>query len=425
MMYKLRLATLSSCLWASMAAAQVYTAGTLEFFDPGPYTHDQLESAAAIHPGAKFTADDLGASAQRLVDTGYFDDVAASLQGKYAAMTITYQLKPTPQTSMLHVGFENLVWLTPEEILAAIRTKSPLFEGYLPEGSPNQDLLKAALTEALAAKGIPATVEYQTVEPTLAHPVREIEFRVTKPEVRVANVKLSGVSQDLVPYVQKSVNTTARKPYLAVPPGLATADQILAPLLDAGYIQAYLTNVQVTDSPQPNGTTGVVLSGVLDAGDVYKVSGISYAGMPLLSADEFTASAKLHPGEIASRAALLQTLEPLDKAYRRQGYMDVTIVAAPTFHKETHEVSYAVSVSPGEPYRVKDLSAVNLDPAASAAFDAKFQMKAGAVFNPEYLSEFLRDNKAVPEFQNLDANYTAYAHPKTHTVDVDIVFRRK
>jgi len=404
-----------------MAAAQVYTAGALEFLGSDTYTHEQLESAASIHPGMKFTAEDLSASAQRLVDTGYFDDVVASLGGKFAAMTITYQLKPTPHTNMLHVGFENFVWLTPEEILSAIRTKSPLFEGYLTEGNPNRDLLVTALTEALAAKGISAVVVYEMVEPTLTQPVREIEYRVTKPEVRVADVKLTGFSPELAPYVQKAVDAAVKKPYRAVPPGLATAGQILTPLLDAGYIQAHLTNVRVTNAPQPDGTTGVVLSATLEAGDIYKVSGISYAGMPLYSAVEFAASAKLHAGEIASRAALLQTLEPLDKAYRRQGYMDVTIVAAPTFHKETHEVSYTVTVDPGEPYRVKDLSAVNLDAAASAAFDAKFEMKAGAIFNPEYLQTFMHN----PEFGHYEANYTAYAHPWTHLVDVDIVFRPK
>src|SRR5436309_1075577 len=91
----------------SFASAQVYTANRIEFIGAAPYTHDQLEAAAAIHPGTKFTADDLSSSAQRLVDTGYFDDVTASLQGKFAAMTVTYVLKPTPKEAMLHVGFQN------------------------------------------------------------------------------------------------------------------------------------------------------------------------------------------------------------------------------------------------------------------------------------------------------------------------------
>jgi outer membrane protein assembly factor BamA len=410
------------CLVAPTVAAQVYTAGRTEFVNPGPYSHEQLEAAAAIHPGTKFTADDLSASAQRLVDTGYFDDVMASLEGKYAAMTVTYQLKPTPKAAMLHVGFENFVWLTHAEIDAAIKAKSPMFEGYLPEGSANQDLLKTALTEALAAKGLRAEVVYETVEPTLAHPVREIEFRVKTPLVQVKDVKLAGVEPELVPYVQKSVSNAARKSYMEEPSGISTADQVLAPFKDAGYIRASLSRLEVTHEATSDGGAGVVLSATLEPGDVYKVGTISYKGMPLLSPDEFASKAKLHAGDVASRQALLDTLQPLDTVYRRQGYMDVTVVATPTLHNEMHQVDYAVAVNPGEPYHLQEVSLVNLDATGKAAFDTKFKMKAGEVFDPVYLSEFMRDNRGTPEFGHYDANYTAYAHPRTHTVDLVIAF---
>ena len=60
---------------------------------------------------------------------------------------------------MLRVGFENFVWLSPAEIVAALQAKSPLFAGYLPETSPLADIFDAALTDALAAKGITAKVD--------------------------------------------------------------------------------------------------------------------------------------------------------------------------------------------------------------------------------------------------------------------------
>lgn len=410
----------AQALWA-----QVYTAGKVDFLNCGEYSHDELEAAAGIHPGANFTADDLSASAQRLVDTGYFDDVTASLQGRLAAMTVMYQLKPTPKAAMLHVGFQNFVWLNPADIDAAIRAKSPLFRGYLPEGSANQDMLKAALTDALAAKGVQAAVVYGTMEPTLAHPVREIEFRVSRPFVRVANVKLGGVSPNLVPYVQTSVNSTAKTAFVTEPSGLSTADNILGPLLDAGYVDASLSGMQVTPDAPADGTVGVVVAATLNAGDVYKTSAVAFSGAPLFSAEEFTANAKLHTGDVASRKALLETLQPLDSAYRRHGYMDVTIVAKPALHKESHEVAYTVTVSPGEQYRIDELTAENLDPAAKAAFDKVFLMKKGELYNPEYVAEFIKKNSSVKEFQPYIGNFVAYAHPGTHTVDLVITFARK
>jgi outer membrane protein insertion porin family len=377
-----------------------------------------------MHAGTKFTADELAAAAQRLVDTGYFDDVTAFLEGRATAMTINFMLKPTPREHMLHVGYQNFIWLTHTEIEAAILTKSPLFLGYLPEGSPIQDTLNAALTEALTAKGVRAAVAYQTVEPTLRHPVREIEFRVTSPEIAVANVKLAGVSQELVPFVQKSVNSTAHKPYLAEPEGLTTADQILTPLFDAGYIQATLSDVSVTPSATPTGGIGIVVAATLNPGEVYRVSGITFAGAPLLSAEAFGETAKLHAGDIASRKALLDTLAPLDAAYRRQGYMDMTIVAKPTLDAAAHTVAYDVTFSPGEQYRIKDLTVNNLDATAQASFDRAFSMKAGELYNPDYVANFLGQKKTLAAIAGYTGNYTAYAHPVTHTVDLVISYVR-
>ena len=424
-MQSFRFLALAFFLAGSVASAQVYTAGQIEFLNLGPYTPTELEAAAGIHPGAKFTADDLSASAQRLVDTGYFDDVTASLVGRFEAMKVEYELKPTPRAAMLHVGFQNFVWLTRDEIAAAVKKSSPLFQGYLPEGSANQDVLRTALGEALRERGVDGAVVYDTVEPSLAHPVREIEFRVSKPYVRVANVKLGGVSTELVPYVQKSVNATARTAYTEEPAGLATADTILAPLLDAGYVDAALSGMHAEAAPPTEGAVGVEVSAMLRAGDVYKVSSITFGGSPLFPAEEFATQAKLHSGDVASRKALLETLAPLDSAYRRQGYMDVTIVATPTIHREAHEIAYAVSVTPGEQYRIDALTAENLDPAAKAAFDKVFLMKKGELYDPEYVAKFIKNNSSVKEFQPYVGNFVAYAHPKTHTVDLVITFAHR
>jgi hypothetical protein len=88
--------------------------------------------------GMPFTADDLSAAAQRLADTGFFDDVGASLNCDIRAITVGFDLKPIDRARMLHVGFENFVWLTKDEMESAIKGKFPLFGYYLPEVSPGR-----------------------------------------------------------------------------------------------------------------------------------------------------------------------------------------------------------------------------------------------------------------------------------------------
>jgi outer membrane protein insertion porin family len=167
-----------------------------------------------------------------------------------------------------------------------------------------------------------------------------------------------------------------------------------------------------------------VLAATLTPGDIYRVSSIMFAGTPLLSAEAFAASAKLHPGDIASRARLFATLGMLDAAYRRQGYMDVIVEAVPDANPSTHQVAYTVSIRPGEQYRIHEVTTNGLDPAAQADFDRGFTMKTGDLFNPDYIHDFFIKNPGLKALVPYGGSYKAYADPNTHTVDVVLTFAR-
>jgi outer membrane protein insertion porin family len=402
----------------------VFTAAHITFRNPGDFTQGDLETAAGLHEGDRFKADDLTTAAQRLSDTGYFDTVSAGLGGGGSSVPVIFVLKPFDHAQMLHAGFENFIWLTDAETAAAIHATVPLFHGYLPEGDSQADAIDSALMKALAAKGVTATVKHETVEPTLAHPERIVEFRVTNPAVTVSNVKLSGVSSDLIPYLQKSVNGTAHKEYNDGLSGEQTSTLILEPLLDAGYVEAGLSNTVLTPTTAADGDVGVVISAALNAGAVYRIGKIIFAGSALMTAEAFAASETLHPGDVASRKALMETLTPLDTAYRHKGYMDVIVSAIPTLEKAALTVDYSVSVKPGEPYRIHEVTADGLPPDARADYDRGFLLKAGDLYDPEYVRDFLKNNTALVKLNGYSANFIAVADPVAHTVDLSITFYR-
>ncbi len=401
-----------------------YTAQKVQFSQLGVFTQQQLEDATGVHPGTTLNAADLGAAAQRLVDTGYFDDVSATIEGKISAATIKLNTKPTDLAHLLPVGYANFVWLTRDEIDTAVRAKIPLYNDYLPENSPREEEVRMILTAALSAKSVKAEVAFDTYEPTLRHPRRAIAFRVTQPEVRVANVKLGGVTPALVPLVQKSVNATVRTAYEEGPADRTSEDRILEPLLNAGYVQAKLIDRMPTPGAVESGTVPVVLAARLQAGKVYTVASVTFAGTPMLSAEAFAATAKLHGGDVASREDLLATLAPLDAAYRRKGYLNVVVEVVPSFDATADTVAYTVNVVPGEQYRVHEVSAGGLDPAAKADFDRGWLMEEGELYNPEYVKSFLKQNTALQALEGYAAGFKAYADPNTHTVDLVITFAR-
>ena len=417
--------TFCLCLGLLINGAGAQTAYTIKrtvFKNPGNFTQQQLEAVAQVHAGDRADAKVLGAAVQRLIDSGYFDNVQANFDGTAANTQAVFTLTPTPPASMIYVGFENFVWLTHDQIETAIHAKLPLFNDRLVENTAQVDAVNAVLAEALAAKGITATVTHDSVEPTLLHPERTLVFRVEKPDIRVANIHLAGVTPELKPLVQKSVNGTAHKPYNDGPAGHRTADSILAPLLDAGYADAALTGLSLDPALAPDGNIALVLSGTLVPGGLYHVAHIVYAGAPLLSPATFAAAQKLHDGDIASRELLLDSLAPIDTAYRERGYTDVIVDSAPALNRVAHTVAYNITVTPGEQYHVKSIQPTGLDATAQADFDRLFTMKAGTVYTPYYFPAFLKNNPTVRSFTGYDANWKAYADPTTHTVDLLINF---
>src|SRR5580698_1544322 len=110
--------TAAVLLLASVPACAQYTSGKIIFKNPGKRSQADLESAAGIHSGQKVSTANLQAAAQRLIDTGYFDDVGVGVEGPSGALAVTFTLKPLDPQHLSATGFENFVWLTPEELTA-------------------------------------------------------------------------------------------------------------------------------------------------------------------------------------------------------------------------------------------------------------------------------------------------------------------
>jgi len=103
--------------------------------------------------------------------------------------------------------------------------------------------------------------------------------------------------------------------------------------------------------------------------------------------------------------------------------MDVVIKTDPIFDDAAHTVTYNISVVPGQQYRIKDVTAQNLDPAALADFNKVFRLTKGELYNPEYVKGFLKNNNSVKSLEPYIASYKAYADPDSHTVDLVLHLR--
>lgn len=410
------------CLTASSALAQ-YTAKQIAFKNSAPYAAADLEATCGLKSGVSFTAADLQAAAQRLIDTGDFDDVQVALNGPFKAIAVTFTLKPYDASQLLQAGFENFVWWQPQELATALQAKVPLFHGALPEAGNLQDAITTALQQMLTEKNITATISHTILEPSVRHPNRIVEYKIDKPSIRLSDLKLTGISAAFQPSVDRVTSSLIGKPYSE---GLAEhniVDEILSPYQDLGYLDTTLTQLNYMPSTADN-HVNVAVSATVHEGSPYRVSELDWAGSDIMSSAAFNAASKLHAEDIASRKALNDSLKNLAAAYRSKGYMDAAVAAPPTLDTVSHHVAYTVSVIPGQQYHLRSINALNLSPAQRKDFDSAWELRPGDLYDAEYVSNFLTKNTALQSLAGYSATYKAIADPQSHLVDLTLTIVR-
>jgi outer membrane protein assembly factor BamA len=410
------------CLFNTFALAQ-YTAKQINFKGNAPYAETDLQAACGMHPGLAFGQSELQAAAQRLVDTGAFDDVQVTLDGPMKAISANFNLKAADPSRMLRTSFANFVWWKPGELQSALHTKVPLFQGALPESGNEQDATTAALKELLSAKGVIGTVSSKVIEPTLSHP-RVVEYRVSSPSVSLHALHVGGASAEFATELTKIAKANAGSTYNEGMTNKSVMEQILNVYRDAGYLMAAFTDVGRTPVAAEANTIDVDLSVEVKEDQLYRLSKIDYAGAPLFSSADFVESLTLHPEDIASRKGLLASLQPVYDTYQDAGYLDVAVNAVPTFDGDMHHVAYVVSIVPGEQYRIRNLEVLNLSPVQRAEFDSAWRLKPGELYNAGYITHFLKNNTALRSLNGYSASFQLASDPDSHLADLTINFAK-
>ena len=410
------LMALCFCCSALTASAQ-YTIKRLVFDGKTPYTQAQLERASGLKSGDPIGAKQLGDAAQRLMNTGAFDDIQPKLDGPVKEINVVFKVKPTDDDKLLPVVLENFAWFTSSELDAELHMRVPLYRDRLPEAGDLRETVVAALKQMLAEKHVDAVVEGTVLHGSASTPNPVIDFRVTSPEVVLESVSISGVSKAMAPYVNKTVRSAVGRSYRD---GLEA--QILNDYLDAGFRDAKLMDLKHLPI-MTAGAAHVALTGAVEPGELYVTKSVTWEGSPVLSTNDFATVNKLRPGETYSQASFAAAQQILVSAYQNAGYMDVKIDPGAEVDRAAHTVSFTFHATPGEVYRVQTVKTVGLSPKQQREFDSAWLLQPGKPYNPGYVSGFLKNNTALRSLDNFAASFKSTADPQTHLVDVVMTFQ--
>jgi outer membrane protein assembly factor BamA len=409
------------CLTATTALAQ-YTIKNIVFDGKMPYTQAALEAASGLKPGDPISKVGMQQAAQRLTDTGAFDDLQVTLDGPVKAISVIFKVKPIDPSKMLAVDLQNFIWWQPDQLSTELCRRVPLYGDSVPEAGNIQQAIQDALTQMLAEKQIAAKISSRVTDATPSQPLRIVHYRVDSPDIRLRSFKVDNLLPTLAPQANKLLTSLAGSPYNEGSNGRGSTRRILDLYRDAGYLDASFDSLDRNiDNPAAD-KINVDLVGSIKAEGQYHVAKIVWQGSPQISETEFADSSKLHSSDLASQKELRASLAIIDTAYRRQGYMDVIVDATPQLDSAAHLVTFNVSVNSGAQYHFAELNVLNLTPEARSQLDAAWKLRPGDLYDETYLVSFIKSNIAQPYLLPYSLTYRVERDPDTHTVKLFLIF---
>ena len=402
-----------------LSFAQTFEPKTITFTGTPGFSQAELLAASGLTPGNAIAAADLQTATQRLADTGAFADV----RFRYDGQSVTFAL--TPGAAMLPVRYVNFPWWTDEALTKEMVARVPLFHGSVPLSGGMEGNVAKALEQLLAERHIPAAIEANPESDPKNNEVAAIAFRVAQPNIVVGTLSFTGDISGWAPGLAEVSKEQSGKEYTEGLSADAVRDAVLHVYRGKGFAQAEVAAPTVGAPVTQGATIAVPFTAAITAGEQYRLGRFSLTGSPLVNEAEFLKAAPLKPGDVAEEVKLRQSLFLVTGPYAAQGYIDAKVDATPAFHPEQRTVDYSISVIPGEPYRMGQLTVLNLDEARKAKVLEVWALHPGAPFDKSYAPVFLKKNAAqLHTLDGYSATYRQIKHLDTHIVDLQVTFKR-
>src|ERR1041385_822107 len=145
----------------SLSGQQSFTIAKIEFEGLNRLSLDEMIVTSGLKVGQQFDLSALDAAAQRLVDSGFFKNVAYRTRPVRDKIPITFIVEES-KVATSRVIFDNFIWFTDTELIAAVRRDVPSFSGTAPDNGDTVDRITRSLQSFLHERSEEHTSELQS-----------------------------------------------------------------------------------------------------------------------------------------------------------------------------------------------------------------------------------------------------------------------
>jgi outer membrane protein assembly factor BamA len=415
---------------AQGAAAQTIKLERIEFKGLERVKEAEALEKSGLQAGQSVDIDAVEAAANRLLESGLFKNLSYKLKGTTDKSVLTFEV--IEQKWTMPVSFDNFVWFTDEELLAAVRRKVPAFDGTAPEAGGVTDQIKQALEELLRERKIEGAVEYTLSADASGRKVEHL-FSVKGPGLRVCKLNFVGARAIPEELLTTKSGGIFDNDYSHAYVGGFVESNLLPLYYERGYLRASFSPPKVkTEEATPDCGKGVAVTMYVDEGSIYVWDKAVWDGAQGLSPQELDAALGMRNREVASAVKLSKGLNSVRRAYGRKGYLGVRIKPEPEFDDDARSVTYHFQVTEGPQYTMGELTITGLPEADANNLRGRWHLLHKEVYDEGYIDEFVK--KSIPEFQkdalragnpqpNMKIQTKATPDHEKHTVDVTLDFK--
>lgn len=374
---------------AALAIAQdARVISRIEFEGLQKIAADDALATSGLRVDQPFKVEAVDSAAQRLLDSGSFKQIGYRTRTAGNKVTITFQVEEASGGES-PVVFDNFIWFTEEQLMEAVRQEVPLFAGRAPNAGKMPEAIARALQQLLTDQKISGTVEYLATQ-DLAGRVLAHVFSVKGVKMPICAISFPGtrnLSEAKLASIAKELSDTDYSSELVR--GFAGM-KLIAAYREVGQLRA--TFAPPLGKPDPRCEKGVAVTLPVNEGLIYSLRQIDWAGANAFTDDQLNTVLGMKPGDVANGVKFDRGLIDVQKAYGRQGYIEVQTTPAPEFDDNARKVTYKIEIREGPQYRMGSLLFKGLSERDAKSLRSAWRLKRGEIFDQGYLEEFFKQD---------------------------------
>ena len=356
---------------------------------------DEVIATSGLKIGMPLSVAELDAAGQRLVDSGLFTKVGYRTTSKGNQVTVIFQIQET-KGGASPVVFDNFVWFTNDELIAAIKQEVPSFNGTAPDTGRMTDDIKRALQKLLQERQIEGTVDYAPEQAGLNSTKQEHLFSVSGVPIPICSLHFPGsknVSEEKLVMSSRQLTDADYSKKSAV----AFASFILFPLYrEVGQLRARFGQPVTKMESSAHCKSGVELSIPVEEGPIFLWDKAEWTGNQVLSPQELDEALGMKSGQLANGIKIDKGLFEVSRRYGHTGHLEAGVRAEPVFDDAASRVSYKIAVKEGPQYKMGKLIIKGLDEADVQSLEERWKLRNGEVFDTSYTERFFRNDAREP-----------------------------